>query len=233
MIRKVFWVLVLANAALFAYLQWGGLLMQGGGSLEPALNPEKIKLLGFSPSASSAPSAASAPASVSTPPEAKQAPAAAQSSAACYEWGEFSGSDLASAKQDLAGLKLGDALSRREVVHSIGYWVYIPPAKRAATINARVAALKKHGIKDFFVVKDKGKWHGAISLNVFKTKGLAQKFKRHLEKKGVKGTVIGERQTRLKFTVFTLRDPAPATLAKLKEWQQGFTGISVKSATCK
>jgi hypothetical protein len=239
MIKKIFWVLLLANACLLAYLKWGGSLMQDGGALQPALNPEKIKLLGFAPSpVSSTAIAASAPVAASAVPaqpvgETTPAASSPHASADCLEWGEFSGTDLARASEDLASMELGSALSRREVEHSIGYWVYIPPLKNRAEVNAKVARLKRQGVKDFFVVQEKGKWLNAISLNIFKTKEMAQKFRDRLRAKGVRDAVIGERQTRLKFTVFTLRNPDAATLAKLVAWQQGFTGIEMKSVGCK
>lgn len=239
MIKKVFWTLVLVNAALLAFLQWGGALTQGGGGLQPALNPEKIKLLGFS--ALPAASAVVAPASTPQVPPAPPASAGssvssaplAQAPAACLQWGDFSGADLARAQKDLAGLKLGDSLTQREVEHSIGYWVYIPPQQNRDALNAKVARLKKRGVKEFFVVQEKGKWYGAISLNVFKTRDLAKRFQDRLKAKGIRDAVIGERQTRLKFTVFTLRNPDADTLSRLVEWQQGFTGIEMKSVACK
>ncbi len=237
MIRKVFWVLVLANAGLLAYLKWGGPLMQDGG-LQPALNPEKIKLLGFSPlpvASMAAPASAPAVAPGAAGPGSAAAHSApdAPLADACLEWGEFSGSDLSRVREDLAGLKLGATLTQREVDHSIGYWVYIPPLKNRAAVNAEVARLKKLGVTEFFVVQEKGQWLDAISLNVFKNRDMARKFQDHLRAKGVKDTVIGERQTRLKFTVYTLKNPAPATLSKLVDWQQGFTGIEMKSVACK
>ncbi len=240
MIKKIFWVLIVANAGLFAYLKWGGTLTQDGNALQPALNPEKIKLLGFAPPPlpsmvvpASAPSAVEPVAPAQLPADQAQPASAPHVSAACLEWGEFSGADLTRASEDLASMELGSALSRREVEHSIGYWVYIPPLKNRAEVNAKVARLKKQGVKDFFVVQEKGKWFDAISLNIFKTKEMAQKFRDHLRAKGVKDAVIGERQTRLKFTVFTLKNPDAATLAKLVSWQQGFTGIEMKSVACK
>lgn len=235
MIRKFFWLILLGNLAFFAYLKWGSQLTQDVSSLQPPLNPEQIKLLGFSPAApSSAVAAASAPVA---PPIAQPSSAAASAPVAppptaCLEWGEFSGADLARASDDLTGLKLGSKLSQREVEHSIGYWVYIPPLKKHAEVNAKIAQLKKMGIKEFFIVQEKGKWQDAISLGVFKTEDVAKKYLDTLKTKGVKSAVMGERQTRLKFTVFVLKNPEAATLTKLTEWQKGFTGIEMKSAAC-
>lgn len=238
MIRIFFWLVLLANLALFAFLQWGGPLTQDGGNLQPPLHPEQIKLLGFSAAAqSSVVIPASAPPSQQlTPPSISASTAVSApvtpSAAACLEWGEFSGIDLSRANADLAGLKLGAKLTQREVEHSIGYWVYIPPQKAPAEVNAKISQLKKLGINEFFVVQEKGKWQGAISLGVFKAEDAAKKFLDSLKAKDVKSAVMGERQTRLKFTVFVVENPEAATLSKLAEWQKDFTGIEMKSAAC-
>ena len=110
--------------------------------------------------------------------------------------------------------------------------MYIPPPKKRAELDAKISQLKKLGIKEFFVVQEKGKWHDAISLNIFKTEDMAKRFLDHLKAKGVKSAVMGERQTRLKFTVFSVKNPDAATLSKLTEWQKDFTDIEMRSLAC-
>lgn len=236
MIRIFFWLVLLINLALFAYSQWGGPLTQDTGNLQPPLNPEQIKLLGFSaaalPSAVAPASAPSAPLIAQSQPVSAVPASAPPPPAACLEWGEFSGADLSRANIDLAGLKLGDRLSQREIEHSIGYWVYIPPQKSLAEVNAKISQLKKLGVNEFFIVQEKGKWQNAISLGVFKTVDVAKKYLDSLKSKGVKSAVMGERQTRLKFTVFVLKSPEAVTLAKLADWQKDFTSIEMKSVSC-
>jgi hypothetical protein len=244
MTRTLFGLILLANLGFFAFIKWGNLLTQPEADfqqLEKPLNVDKIKLLGFS--AAKPPAAVSAPPSASHPvPSAPQtssrhpgndSPAVATAPDACLEWGEFSGTDLANATADLAGLKLGNKLTQREVEHSIGYWVYIPPLKTHSDVNNKLSQLKKLGIKEYFIVQEKGKWQNTISLGVFKTKDTAHKFLIHLRSKGVRSAVMGERQTRLKFTVFVLKNPSAATLAKLAEWQKNFTDIEMKASSCK
>ncbi len=245
MIKKIFWLILLANLGLFAFMRWGEPFLRTDASLQmqPPLNPDKIKLLGFTAArAGAASAAASAPPPTpqppvpAPPPPVTSAPAsvppAMPTQSACLEWGEFSGSDLSHATANLAGLKLGDGLSQREVEHSIGYWVYIPPGKTHADMNSRIAQLKKAGIHDYFVVKEKGKWQNTISLGVFKGEDVAHRFLASLKAKGVKSAVMGERQTRLKFTVFILKNPNADTLSKLVEWQKGFTDIGMKAVPC-
>lgn len=251
MVRAIFWLVLLINLALFAIMKWGGALTRDEGALmaQPPLNVEKIKLL--PPSAVEAPSAIAVPASA--PAAAQPAPAsavqpgvplpqpgvtpgasasAATIPAACLDWGEFSGSDLAHAREKLATLKLGDRLAQRQLEHSTGYWVYIPPLKTRAEVNKKIAQLKKRGVKQYFVVDEQGKWHNAISLGVFKSADLAQKFLAHLKVQGVKNAAAGERKAKLRFTVFMLKSPDATTLAKLADWQKTYTGIEMKSVSC-
>lgn len=242
MTRTLFGLILLANLGFFAFIRWGNLLTQPNTEsqqLQMPLNANKIKLLGFS---AANPSAASAPAThqEQKPPQKPTshsgndlAAVSKATSDACLEWGEFSGADLVSATADLAGLKLGSKLTLREVEHSIGYWVYIPPLKTRSAVSSKLSQLKKLGIKDFFVVQEKGKWQNTISLGVFKTKVTAHKFLVHLRSKGVRSAVLGERQTRLKFTVFVLKNPGAETISKLAEWQKDFTDIEMKSLPCK
>ena len=70
-------------------------------------------------------------------------------------------------------MKLGDNLTQRSVEHNHGYWVYIPPLKKRANVEKKIAQLKERGIKDYFVVQEKGKWLNAISLGVFRTQEAA------------------------------------------------------------
>ncbi len=236
MIRRFFWLVVLANLGVFAFMRWGETLLRGepGAQMPQPLNADKIKLLGFTAAKpASAPAASPAPQqepASQTAPTASTPPPPPQ--AACLEWGEFSGSDLSRASADLAGLKLGDKLTQREVEHAIGYWVYIPPQKTRADVNKKIARLKKLGVDEYFVVQEKGKWQNTISLGVFKAEDVAHRFLASLKSKGVKGAVMGERQTRLKFTVFVVKNPDADTLGKLAEWQKDFTDIGMRASPC-
>jgi SPOR domain len=246
MTRTLFGLILLANLGLFAYIRWGNLLTHADSAslqVQQSFNAEKIRLLGFSagePAAAGPPSAPpaklhpepSAPQPSSQPQGVKAPAVSSPVPDACMEWGEFSGTDLTSATADLATLNLGANLTQREAEHAIGYWVYIPPLKTRAAVNTKISQLKKLGIKEYFVVQEKGRWQNTISLGVFKTEGSAHKFLDKLKTRGVRSAVMGERQTRLKFTVFILRNPGARILAKLAEWQKDFTDIEMKSTPC-
>lgn len=244
--RAVFWALLAINLVFFAVMQWGGALTEDSReSLElEAINPQKIKLVtGVAASAAapvSSPVASSAVAPVATKPVATPSPvvAAARPTApavphVCLEWGDFSGDELARASKSLAGLVSAEHLARRPVEHLEGYWVYVPPLHNQALTN-RVAQLKASGITDYFVVQDGGKWQGAISLGVFKTKAMAQTQLNQLKAgKGVADATVGEYMSRVEFVRFALKDLDAATAGKVSALPKQFAGSEVKTVQCK
>ena len=218
--KWLFWLLLLASLVFFALMQWGGVLTGNSGNMQPQppLNAEKIRLLKALPAMQTPASSPSV------------TPTAAQ--AACMEWGEFSGSDLTRATEAMEKLKLGDGLTQRQVEHSSGYWVYIPPLKTRADADKKVAQLKALGVEEHFIVQEAGKWHHAISLGIFKTEDAAQKFLESIKGKGVKSAVMGERMSKLMLTVFVLKNPDTETATKVVELQKEFPGSELKATAC-
>ena len=234
MMRWLFGLLLAINLIFFAVIQWGEKLTSGNNHApnQPALNEEKIKLLAIMPE-TSAPTPAVPAASVTapspTPPVPQVQPVV---DTTCLEWGEFSSGDLKRANAALTQLKLGEQLSRRQAEYSSGYWVYIPPPKKQADIERKISVLKARGVADYFVVQEPGKWRNAISLGVFKTKEAANKLVSKLSEKGIKTPVVGERMSKLKFTIFVLKNPDAALLAKVTKLHGEFEGSELRSATC-
>jgi hypothetical protein len=211
----------------------------------PASAPEAASgvPLALSPALSASAPVASAPIPVSAPVPSVAAaapvaiplvtkPAAPPKKANCAEWGEFSGEDLVHAQEALATLKLGDSLSQRSVEQDHGYWVYIPPVKKRAQAEKKVAQLKALGIKDYFVMQEKGKWLNTISLGVFKSSEAAQKYLESLRAKGVRSAKLGERKSKLKFTVFMIKDIDAGTQDKLGVLQKSFPDSELKISAC-
>ena len=231
--KWLFGLLLTVNLVFFAYMQWGEILTGENNNLpnQPALNAEKLKLLVALPPEVRAPvplpTVAPLPPSV---PVVSQVPPT--NDTACLEWGEFSGGDLKRANSALAKLNLGNQLSQRQVEYVSGYWVYIPPPKTSAEIDRKISVLKARGVADYFIVQEPGKWHNAISLGVFKTNEAAQKFVDKLAAKGIKTPVVGERKSKLKFTVFVLKKPDVAVIEKVAELHRKFDGSELRSAVC-
>jgi hypothetical protein len=250
MMKWIVGLLLLANLLLLSWMRWGNALTVDvdAAAAQVALNPDKIKLLESLAASAAMPasgatagmSLASSPASapvvaasqvvpVSAPAVAVKAPSKALK---CAEWGEFSGDDLTHAQHALAELKLGDRLTQRGVERNHGYWVYIPPLKRRAEVERKIAQLKERGVNDYFVVQEKGKWLNAISLGVFKTEEAAQKYLAVLQANGVRSARLGERISKLKFTVFVLNGLETDTVDKLNALQKGFPDSELKVSSC-
>jgi hypothetical protein len=255
MMKWIVGLLLLANLALFGWMRWGGMLTVDADAVtaQAPLNADKIKLLVMQPLSASAPVSAvsgvpltlspiaSAPAAAVSAPATSApavsapvavAPSAAPKAASCAEWGEFSGDDLARAQKALATLALGDKLTLRSVEQDHGYWVYIPPMKKRAQIEKKIAQLKEHGVKDYFVVLEKGRWLNAISLGVFKSNEAAQNFLDSLDTKALGPVKLGVRKSKLKFTVFVLKGLDAGMLDKINALQKGFPDSELKVSAC-
>lgn len=238
MMKWIFGLLVLVNVLFFAVMQWGGTLAEDvvNPPAQAPLNAGKIKLLPpESVAAVSAPVvAASAPVSavqVAAPPVAVAAPVA-PIKLSCMEWGEFSGADLPRVEKALTPLKLGDRLQQRVVEHVSGYWVYIPPLKPHAKVEQKIAQLKKMGVEDYFVVQESGHWQNAISLGVFKTEEAAQKHLSKLKEQGVRNAKVGERASKLKFTVFVMSRLENALSSQIAKLHKDFAEGELKLVPC-
>lgn len=218
--KGIFWGLLLGNLLFFAYMQWGAAVLQSTKNLpaQPPLNAEKIKLQ----AASAVPATSSTPAPQASP----------TMTSACLEWGEFSGIDLTRASAVLATLNLSDPPTQRHIEYTSGYWAYIPPPKTRAAADKKIAVLKKHGITDYFIVQEPGKWHNAISLGVFKTDEAARKFLDSLRAKGVTTAVTGERMSKLRFTAFKLKNIDTTVLQKITALKKEFAGSEVAPVAC-
>jgi len=219
---KKIWLggLLLANALLFAYIQWGSSWLNDANKLQalPALYAEKMPTV-------SAPLATVASAKAPTTP--------ASVALSCWEWSDFSGRDLQDANAALANLNLGNKLSQRLIEYSSGFWVYIPPLKDKAAVAQKVAQLKARGVEEYFVVQEAGEWLHAISLGVFRSEDKAQKYLASLKELGVKSAKTGERASKLKATVFVFTQLDDALVEQLKTLQKEFASSELKSVECR
>lgn len=223
MLKKLFWVLLAGNVIFFATMQWGGVLTTEPGALPPpsGLHEEKVRLL-----------TAMQPASVASPASTVLPASAVGEAKTCMEWGEFSGADLARVTSALSELQLGERLGQREVEYNIGYWVYIPPLKDKAAVAQKIAQLKARGVMEYFVVQEAGAWLNAISLGVFKTREAAQNFVNQLHAQDVRSAQVGERNSRLKVTVFLLNGLDAETSGRLAALHNDFPDSELREVSC-
>lgn len=216
-----FWLLVAANVIFFAVMK-SGMLDEVREPAPLPLHAEQISLLNAVKPAPVAAMPASSPASAVPP----------TTESACFEWGEFSGVEIDRVAQALQKLQLGDKLSRHDVGHTIGYWVYIPPLKDKAMVAQKVAQLKARGVSDYFVVQDAGTWMNAISLGLFKTHEAAQNFLDGLRTKGIHSAKIGEKAGNKPAVMFAMNNLDKETSDKLSVLQKDFSDIELKRVPC-
>jgi hypothetical protein len=192
-------LLLLANAALFAWARYGPHL----GSLESHLlsqqiNPEAVRLL--------------------TPPQAASFDARTMAGAprpgACVEWGAFNRADVPRAQSALEDVAATARITERRVDESAGWWVYIPPQENRQAANQKVAELKRLGVDDYFVVQEESRFRFAVSLGLFRTEQAANIQLEQLRARGVRTALVGPRPTAVQKIYLQLRDYPEGIQAK-------------------
>ena len=213
--KRIFFLLVLANLIFFGYMQFGG-----GRSDEPLsnhepLNADKIRLLGMAPPAGAKP--------------AKPQPPASQ---VCLEWGSFTSAELDRAKQALEKLNLGDKLAVRDVGEHISYWVLIPPLKSKQEAERKMAQVKALGIDDVSLVPDSDKLHNAVSLGVFSTADAANKYLADIREKGIHSAKVEARGKGTAQANLFVKDASEAVSAELVKIKLDFPNSELKAVAC-
>lgn len=211
MLKFIFWILLLANAALLA-LNLGAFDAWVPDGREPQriksqIHPEQLILL----SAGEKP-----PAVAVAPVVAAPAPPAL---IACTEIGNFPLLDAKRFEEQIATLALGQRQSRRNVSAIASYMVYIPSQGDQASAQKKVAELRGRGVSNFFIIQDNAnsdlRW--GISLGVFKTEAAAKKQLAALKLQGVQSARIGSRSVATSNVIFQMRDLEPADKAALEQ----------------
>jgi len=241
MLKWIFVFFVAVNLVFFAVMQWGGALLVDVSSppIQSSLNADKVKIIN-SEEVSSAVTASLVPvvaqvmqaqSSVVVAPVVAKTPAVVGKQS-CMEWGEFSGTELQRAEKALATVKLNEKPKYRQVDYVSGYWVYIAPMKTRVLVDQKIAQLKERGVADYFVIQEVGAWQNAISLGVFKTEDAAKKYLAKLQQQGVRTATIGERTSKLKYTVFLLSRLDAVIAAQITALQKNFPESELKTVSC-
>ena len=110
-------------------------------------------------------------------------------------------SDLLMVEANQLETRLAEKLSaftviRTTVAASTSYWVFIPPVANKQEVDAKIVALKKLGVPEFFVVQESGPNNRAISLGLFSSKEAANSRLEALRSQGVKSAKVGERNVK-------------------------------------
>ncbi len=233
MLKFFFWVLLLANAGLFAYQQgYFEALMPSGR--EPArisqqLNADKIRLV----PATEAKRLAEPPASAPVPaPDTAPSPVSAvekkDEALACAEIGNFSPEEARQISAQLAELSLGSRLTRHPVLEVASHMVYIPPQPDKDAAEKKAGELRRLGIDDFFIIQDNSPLRWAISLGVFKQEEAARAHLASLNQKGVRSARIGQRTVTTSLVSFRIRDMDAATKSAVEKIRAGFPNQAMR-----
>ena len=228
--RLLFLLLLLANLAVFAMLQWGG-DMSSTHRAHSSLYPERIALVG-EPRATPSPKIPSANAPLPAPQPAQvSAPRPDTNNKICMTWGPIAPAQYDDAIAALDQLKLGERLSRQSLGTPGGpYWVYYPPLASKAAADNKLTELTNLGVRDIAVVRPAGPWQNAISLGLYAKQSIADARVAELHKKGIQTVSIEARGKTPR--LFTLRDLDAAEQAKLTQLRQTYADTQLKRVDC-
>ncbi len=228
--KLIFWALLAANAALFAYGQ-GYLGKVEGGEREPQrlksqLARERMVML----SAAEARAAAeAAPAATEAPlaPEPAPAPVA---TIACTQAGSFAAPDARRFETRIERLGFGERQSRTSVPYQevTSHLVYLPPNGGKEGADRRVAELKEKGVTNYFVMQGEGPMKWAVSLGVFKTETAAQSLIAALGKQGVRGARVLPRGPQSTRAAWQFRDLTEEERTRLAGIADDFAGVQLR-----
>jgi hypothetical protein len=211
--RTIFFLLLLANATLFAYTR-----LDSGGSgdavrLTQQVRPEMIKLLTPQQVAALGPAKVAALADV------------------CIEWGPFNDAERARVASEIETLKLGRLLSQKRIETTTTHWVYVPRLPSKADADKRVADLTGAGVKNVSVI-DAGPQRLFISLGAFRSEEAAKAYLQKLEQMHVADAKVGPRQQTQTQTVLVVRDPEAAVVSRLKTMKSDYPDTELKIGGC-
>lgn len=229
MLKFIFWSLLLANAALFAYGQ-GYLGSFKAAEREPArmknqLATERIALVPAAQAeaaAATAREAAPAPATVT-------AAAAAVETIACTEIGNFEPAAARRFETQIAPLGLGDRQSRINVpvTQVTQYVVHIAPQGSREAAERRAAQLAARGVTNYYIMPDTAlRW--GISLGVFKSEAAAQSLRNALGRQGIEGVRITGRGPTVNEVAYQFRGIDAGMRDQLAEIEKRFRDVDIR-----
>jgi len=225
--KRLVWVLLAVNVALFGYFRLPG--AQPGESRigHEAISPEKLKIL--TPEELAAlPKKAPEPV---PPAQAPAAPVPAPQPHACYDWGYFSTVDLPRARHILDKFSLDVSVRQQTSKDATRYWIYIPPRKSMEEAQAKVGELSALGVEESFIVEEP-RWRYAISLAMYKDEALATRYLEELRKRGVRSAVKGVRNHESGQSSFHIKNMSEATAGEIGKLKPDFPGSELKQVAC-
>ena len=234
MLKILFWGLLLANGALFAFDRGflGSLVSDGHEPtrMQNQLNAEKIRPSSVSPIAVEVPSAVIAPVADGSALSDSPVPAVAKPDVvACTEIGNFDAADARRFEKILVADAAGFQFTQRNVREAARHMVYIPSQGDKESADKKSSELKRLGIKDFYVIQDGAEMRWGISLGIFKTEDAARAHLANLSLKGVRSARIGDFSVTTNKVAFQVRQLDSAMKVRLDKIKADFPRQDVRA----
>jgi hypothetical protein len=226
--RLIVWLLVLLNVGLLAYFNMD-LILPKPVVASKSLNPEKLKILSLQELAAMPTKAGGA---VPSTPIAAAPMVASTEPTSCYEWGNFTSSNLPSAQVVL--VKLGLQSTIKHVVSDQAdrrFWVYYPPLKNAELAQQKANEIRALGVDELFIVQD-SQWRNAISFGLFQDEELAANLLTDLQAKGVKGAAKTLRNPGRTLNSLQITGVTALVAQELHKVKPEFVGTELVQAAC-
>ena len=218
------WCLVLANVALLTYFNMD-IIAPKPATVDKAIDPTKLKLLSVK-ELEAMPKKVVAAASVAEP---EKLPPPATS---CYQWGNFSSTNLPSAQVVLVRLGLQGEVNQEKVAPlDRRFWVYYPPLKTAELAKQKAEEIKALGVEDLFIVQD-SQWRNAISFGLFNDEKLASSLLEDLQAKGLKGATKALRNPGKAVSGLLIKGVSADVALELHKIKHEFLGTELNPAAC-
>lgn len=213
-------VLVLANAMVYAWLQWG----QSPPPPTPTeLHPELIRVVPQALQAKAAakpavsiptasPTIDSSSAFIAPTPHPNTAPLApttqptnpVDNTNTCLLWGPIAALQVATTQTQLNTMGLRERLIVHDDPSAKGpFWVFYPPLLNKQAADAKLASLVAQGITDINVVRN-GPWQNALSLGLYGKAELADQRVTNLNKQGIHAQIEAHGNAPRSFSLQTL-----------------------------
>lgn len=239
MLKFLFWILLLANGAVFAFHQ-GYLEELVPSGREPErmarqMNADKIKLIATPPAAKQTPAETEMPASaaketVVAVEDKGESPAAA---GACMEIGNFTNAEAKRVEAQLASLVPSMKVSRLERTETSSHMVMIPPQGDKEGAAKKAGELRGLGITDYFILQDNVnpdlRW--GISLGVFRNEEAARAYLVQLTQKGVRSARLADYKMPMKKSAFQLQGTDQQMKVGLDKIKQAFPGLQANACS--
>jgi len=220
--KKLFWILVLANLLVAAFFMGRAYWPQAASEKAIPLNVDRLSLRSQSASPTPAPKEIPSPAAPTTVPAAESL---------CLEWRGLNLEEFARVREQLKALVGQQVMSFTEVPLNTRRWVIFPPLPSAQSAAAKLNELAAAGVQDAFVVTD-GAWKNAISLGLYANDEAAGRRVREVEAKGVFGTRVEVLPREGTDYYVVIRSEDPDALKSLSEIRQAYPNSQQSRVAC-